>query len=150
MTAVAPSPRLKITYATLRNDNEELHALYDAGIEKARGQLGHHHPNYVAGQPRGGEGEFEKRSPIDQDLVLGWFAKGSRQDVKDAIGAAKEAFPLWSAMGWRERVAILRRAADNISERQMELGALMAIVVGKNRREDLGDVYIDAELVRHH
>ena len=25
-------PRLKITYATLRNDNEELHALYEAGI----------------------------------------------------------------------------------------------------------------------
>ena len=30
-------PRLKITYATLRNDNEELHAQFDAGLGKARG-----------------------------------------------------------------------------------------------------------------
>ena len=28
-------PRIKITYATLRNDNEELHAAYDAGVEAA-------------------------------------------------------------------------------------------------------------------
>lgn len=27
-------PRIKITYATLRNDNEELHALYDAGVKE--------------------------------------------------------------------------------------------------------------------
>ena len=32
--------RIKITYATLRNDNEELHALYEAGLEKAKGRLG--------------------------------------------------------------------------------------------------------------
>jgi len=41
MNSLAPRP--KITYATLRNDNEELHALYDAGIEKARSRLGAHH-----------------------------------------------------------------------------------------------------------
>ena len=33
-------PRLKITYATLRNDNEELHAQYEAGLAKARSMLG--------------------------------------------------------------------------------------------------------------
>ncbi len=31
MTATS-EPRLKITYATLRNDNEQLHASYDAGL----------------------------------------------------------------------------------------------------------------------
>ena len=46
MTTSAPRP--KITYATLRNDNEELHALYDAGLEKARARLGAHHQNWVA------------------------------------------------------------------------------------------------------
>ena len=35
-----PKPRIKITYATLRADNEELQALYEAGIEKARARLG--------------------------------------------------------------------------------------------------------------
>jgi 1-pyrroline-5-carboxylate dehydrogenase len=147
-TEAAPqASRLKITYATLRNDNEELHALYEAGIEKARGMLGGHHPNYVGGQPRDGEGEFEKRSPIDESLLAS-FAKGTRQDVKDAVAAARAAFPDWSGRPWQERVALLRRAADLISERQMELAALMAMEVGKNRLEALGDVEETADLIR--
>ena len=148
--AAPAAPRLKITYATLRNDNEELHALYEQGLEKARPQLGQHHPNYVNGEPRHGEGEFEDRSPIDDRLIVGHFAKGTRQDVKDAIAAAKAAFPRWSGTPWRERVALLRRAADLISERQMELGALLAIEVGKNRLEALGDVEETADLIRYY
>ena len=31
-------PRIKITYATLRNDNEELHALYEAGVAGSAGR----------------------------------------------------------------------------------------------------------------
>jgi len=60
-----PAPRIKITYATLRNDNEELHALYEAGLEKAKGRLGQVHRNVVDGAERDGDGTFEVRSPID-------------------------------------------------------------------------------------
>ncbi|MGZ6269992.1 MAG: aldehyde dehydrogenase family protein, partial [Candidatus Limnocylindrales bacterium] len=142
-------PRIKITYATLRNDNEELHALYDAGLEKARAELGGSYQNYVGGQWRPGDGEFEKRSPIDGALV-GRFARGTRQDVRDAIAAARAAAPAWAGMPWRERVAIMRRVADAISARQMEFGAFMAIEVGKNRLEALGDVEETADLIRYY
>ncbi len=142
-------PRIKITYATLRNDNEELHALYDAGLEKARAELGGSYQNYVGGQWRPGDGEFEKRSPIDGALV-GRFARGTRQDVRDAIAAARAAAPGWAGMPWRERVAIMRRVADAISARQMEFGAFMAIEVGKNRLEALGDVEETADLIRYY
>jgi 1-pyrroline-5-carboxylate dehydrogenase len=140
-------PRLKITYATLRNDNEELHAQFDAGVEKVRGGLGRYHPNFVGGRARDGDGTFEKRTPID-GTVLGTFAKGTRVDVQDAIAAAREAFPAWGHRPWQERVAILRRVADKISERQMEFGALLAMEVGKNRLEALGDVEETADLIR--
>ena len=64
-------PRIKITYATLRNDNEELHALYEAGVQEARGGLGAHHQNYIDGRwVDGSAGTFEARSPIDRDLLL--------------------------------------------------------------------------------
>ncbi len=142
--------RIKITYATLRNDNEELHALYDAGIEKARARLGAYHQNWVDGKGRDGEGTFEVRSPIDHDIVVGTFAKGTRQDVKDAIAAARAAQPAWRATPWRERLAILRKAAELISERQMEYGALMAIEVGKSRLEALGEVEESADLIRYY
>ena len=150
MTDTAAPTRLKITYATLRNDNEELHELFDRGIERARAQLGEHHPNYIGGEARPGDSEFEDRSPIDDSLVLGYFAKGTRQDAKDAIAAAQAAFPGWSGTPWQERVRLMRHAADLISERQMELGALMALEVGKNRLEALGDVEETADLIRYY
>jgi 1-pyrroline-5-carboxylate dehydrogenase len=87
-------PRIKITYATLRNDNDELHAAFDQGLDVARGRLGGSHRNLVGGRWRDGDGTFEKRSPIDGSLV-GTFARGTRQDVRDAVAAAREAFPGW-------------------------------------------------------
>ena len=93
MTDTIERPRLKVTYATLRADNEELHEQFERGVERAEAQLGGHHPNFINGQPREGEGEFEDRSPIDTERVLGWFAKGTREDVKDAIAAARAAQP---------------------------------------------------------
>ncbi|MGH2406485.1 MAG: aldehyde dehydrogenase family protein [Candidatus Limnocylindrales bacterium] len=144
------TPRMKITYATLRADNEELHAAYEAGLEKAKARLGAYHPNVIGGQEHDGEGTFEVRSPIDRDVLVGTFAQGTRQDVKDAIAVARVAQPGWAATPWRDRLAILRRAADLISERQMEYGGLMAIEVGKNRIEALGEVEEAADLIRYY
>ena len=150
MTTTEPKPRIKITYATLRADNEELHDLYEAGLEKARSGLGAHHPNVVGGRDRDGEGSFEVRTPIDRDIVVGTFATGTRQDVVDAIDAARQAQPAWAATPWRDRLAILRRAAELISERQMEYAGYMAIEVGKNRLEALGEVEESADLIRYY
>jgi 1-pyrroline-5-carboxylate dehydrogenase len=150
MTDTIERPRLKITYATLRNDNEELHEQFEHGMEKARAQLGKHYPNFVNGEPRQGEGEFEDRSPIDDSLIVGYFAKGTRQDAKDAIAAARAAFPAWRDTRWQDRVTIIRRAAEIISGRQMELAALMVLDVGKNRLEALGDVEETADFCRYY
>jgi 1-pyrroline-5-carboxylate dehydrogenase len=147
MTDAPAPPRIKITYATLRNDNEELHRQFDAGREQARALLGGSYRNFVAGQERDGEGTFQKRSPIDGTLI-GTFATGTRGDVQDAIAAARAAFPAWSRRPWQERVALLRRVADLISERLMLIGAVVAMEVGKNRLEALGDVEETADLIR--
>jgi len=142
--------RIKITYATLRADNEELHALYEAGLEKAKARLGAYHRNFVDGAERDGDGTFEIRSPIDTDILVGTFAKGTRKDVQDAIAAARRVQPAWFRLGWEKRLEILRRAAELISERQMEYGGLMAIEVGKTRLEALGEVEEAADLIRYY
>lgn len=142
--------RIKITYATLRADNEELHALYEAGLEKAKGRLGGYHRNFVDGADRDGEGSFEVRSPIDSEMLVGTFARGTRSDAQDAIAAARRAQPAWFRLGWEKRLEILRRAAELISERQMEYGGLMAIEVGKTRLEALGEVEEAADLIRYY
>jgi 1-pyrroline-5-carboxylate dehydrogenase len=144
------APRIKITYATLRADNEEMHIAFEAGVSAARARLGQSHPMIIDGQQRAGESETELRSPIDQDVVVGRFASGTRADVADAIAAARAAQPAWNALGWEKRIEILDRAADLISERLMEYSALMAFEVGKNRIEALGEVEESADLIRYY
>ena len=150
MTDSSAKPRLKITYATLRADNEELHSAFEAGVVAARARLGQSHANIIAGVERAGDGEFELRSPIDQDIVVGRFARGTREDVRDAVAAARAAQPAWAALSWDERVSLMNRAGDLISERLMEYGALMSIEVGKNRIESLGEVEETADLIRYY
>lgn len=142
----------RVTYATLSADDDALHADYDRGIETARGWLGRHHCFVVDGEERRGEPglALEERSPIDRDVVVGTFATASADDVADAVAAARRGAAPWAATPWQQRVAILRRAADLISERRSELSALMAIEVGKNRLEALGDVEESADLIRYY
>ncbi|MGH2428805.1 MAG: aldehyde dehydrogenase family protein [Candidatus Limnocylindria bacterium] len=147
---MATTPRMKITYATLSADNEELQSSFDAAVERARASLPRSYPMIIGDEERTAAETFEDRSPIDTDLVVGRFPVGSRQDVRDAIAAARDAFPAWSGTPWRDRLAVLRRAADIISERQFDYAALMALEVGKNRLEALGDVEETADLIRYY
>jgi 1-pyrroline-5-carboxylate dehydrogenase len=147
---MATTPRMKITYATLSADNEELQSAFDAALERARGDLGRTYPIIIGSEERTSDETFEDRSPIDRDLVVARFPTGTRQDVRDAIDAARAAYPAWRDTPWRERLAVLRRAADLISERQFDYAALMALEVGKNRLEALGDVEETADLLRYY
>jgi len=147
---MATTPRMKITYSTLSADNEELQSAFDAALERARDGLGRAHPMLIGSEERSSDETFEDRSPVDRDLVLGRFPVGTRQDVRDAISAARDAYPGWRDTPWRDRLTILRRAADLISERQFDYAAVMALEVGKNRLEALGDVEETADLLRYY
>jgi 1-pyrroline-5-carboxylate dehydrogenase len=67
-----------------------------------------------------------------------------------AVEAARRAFSAWSGRPWRERTAILRRAADLIEERGFDLSALVSLEAGKSRLEAMGDVTETADLARYY
>jgi 1-pyrroline-5-carboxylate dehydrogenase len=142
--------KFKITYATLSADNPQMHEDYEHGIEVARDWLGKDYRFYVNGEARSGDHVEEERSPIDNDILIGRFAVATEKDVDDAVKAAREAYPQWSGLEWKERVKIMNRAADLISERIYELSALVAFEVGKNRLEALGEVEEAADLIRYY
>jgi 1-pyrroline-5-carboxylate dehydrogenase len=142
--------KFRVTYATLSADNEELHTAYEEGLKTARAWVGQTIPTVVDGQPRTDGESFVLGSPNDAKLELAEVHPATERDVDDAVTAAKAAFPAWSGMPWQERVALLRRAADLISERSNELAALMTMEVGKNRLEALGDVEESADLIRYY
>jgi len=148
----------KVTYATMSADNEQLHAAFDEAIERVEAEFGQTWPMYVGGEARQAAETFADVSPINTDVVLGRFQKGSRQDAADAVAAAKTAWEgdvLSSSKGWRttpyeERCDTLDRAADLISENRYELSALMVYEMGKSRIEALGDVEESADLMRYY
>jgi 1-pyrroline-5-carboxylate dehydrogenase len=139
----------KLTYATMFNPPEELHTRFEQVLAKVKADLGKEYAMIIDGKDRFAEEKFEDRSPVDTDVVLGVFQKGNEKDAHDALAAARRAFPMWSNMKWQDRVALLRKAADLIDERIYEIGAAMAMEVGKNRMESLGDVAETADLVRY-
>jgi len=141
--------RIKVTYSTLSSPNPRLHQLYDEAVERAKANFGKTYPLFINGEERFAEKTFAKQSPINLDWVMGYFQYGTEQDVNDAVAAARAAFPKWSGMPWQERVAIMRKAADLISDRLFDMGANMSLEIGKNRLEALGDVEETADLIRY-
>lgn len=139
----------KLTYATMFDPPEELHSRFEEALEQVKTRLGQEYGMIVDGQERFAGEKFEDHSPVDTDVVLGVFQKGGVEDAEAALVAARKAFPMWSGMGWLDRVTLLRKAADRIDERLFEIGAVMAMEVGKNRMEALGDAAETADLIRY-
>jgi acyl-CoA reductase-like NAD-dependent aldehyde dehydrogenase len=143
---MADAGPFKLTYSTMFDPPAELHSNFDAAVERMRTGLGTTHSMWIDGATRSSELLFDVLSPIDTRLLLGRFARGTRQDVDAAVLAARRAFPGWRALGWGERVRRLRKVASLIEERVYDIGAALAIEVGKNRMEALGEVQETADL----
>lgn len=141
----------KITYTSASGDLGEFHHRFDVALDAVRHASGARHPFYVAGEPvdHGGE-PLVDRSPIDTRVVLGRFALAGPADVDRAVAAARAAQRGWARLPWRERLAVLRRAAGLIRDRKYELAAIMSLEVGKSRLESMGDAEESADLIDYY
>ena len=97
------------------NATEEFHQAYEAAVEQVRKDFGQKHPLLIDGKEVWTRETFSDTSPSNRKLVLGTFSKGGKAHAREAIAAAKKAFPAWAATPWEERVRILRRAADLVA-----------------------------------
>lgn len=146
---MAQENTFKLTYATMFNPPEELHTRFAQAMDNLKSRLGQDIPMVIGGEERFTEAKYHEYSPINTDIHLASFQKGGTQDAEDAIAAARQAFPMWSRMNWDERVYLMRKTADIIDQRLFEIGAVVALEVGKNRMEALGDVAETADLIRY-
>ncbi|MEJ2300397.1 MAG: aldehyde dehydrogenase family protein [Anaerolineales bacterium] len=139
----------QLTYATMFNPPEELHTRFEDALKQLKAGLGKEYGLIINGQDRFVDEKFEDYSPTNTDVVLGVFQKGTSKEAEEALSAARKASPMWSGMKWQDRVALMRKVADRIDARTFEIGAAMAMEVGKNRMEALGDVAEAAALIRY-
>ena len=146
---MAEKKRIKITYSTLASPDPEVDRLYDEAVAAARAEDPGVLPLYINGQHVMAAESLAKISPVDLSLTMARGSAASAEDVNRAVAAARAAFPAWRRMAWQERIALLRKAADNISDNIFKIGAVLSLEVGKNRLESLGDVEESADLIRY-
>ena len=148
MTDTAARPRLKITYATLRNDNDELHAQFEAGLERGADAAGwlasqlHRRPRArrrghvreAHAHRRIGSWAPSRRAPGRTSAT-----PSRRPGRRSRPGLAGRGRSAWrSCAAWRTSSASARWSGARCS----------SIEVGKNRLEALGDVEETADLIR--
>ncbi len=141
----------RITYATLAVTDKD-HAAYDDAVAGLRAQSGTHYTNFINGEARPAQegNEQQHPSPTDTRLIVSYFPRGTRAETQQAIQAARQAAPGWAATSYKDRVKILRRAADVLMSRIYDIAAVMAFEVGKNRGEALAEINESAELIRYY
>ncbi|WP_430296217.1 aldehyde dehydrogenase family protein [Sinomonas sp. B1-1] len=90
---------------------------------------------YIGGRERQAAATLEVPDPGNPGTVVGHAAAASPADVDDAIAAAKEAFPAWSALSAQERAEHMRAAIEGIAEARDEDAAILSQENGKIRME---------------
>ena len=98
--------------------------------------------NYIRGiwvDSKSGE-TFPSINPANTDETIGVVSKSGREDVDDAVKAAREAYEGWRLTPAPRRGEILFRAAELLLKNKETLGVLETREMGKILPEGLGDV----------
>ena len=146
-----PGGEDKITYTSANVDWDLFDRQFDEALDRVRAQFGREYPLYIGGEAVTSSAKpIVDTSPINTRIVLGNFATATAAHVNQAVMAARAAQAAWGRRDWRERVAILRRAAELIRERKFELAAVIGVEVGKSRLESMGDAEESADLIDYY
>jgi len=130
---------------------EEFHKEYEAASGEVQKDFGKTYPMIIGGEEVFSTGgTFDDVSPTNTEIILGRFQKGSREDAKLAIDAAKNAFEKWSMTPYSERVRFYREAADIASGQKFKLAAEMTFENGKTRSEAMADVDEGIDFIRYY
>lgn len=139
----------KITYTTL-GSSEDFHVDFDKAVQDVRKDFGKLYPNMIGNKVSDSKRTVEVRSPIDRSILMGITQQATKEEATRAIELAHNAFRKWRDIGWKERIKIMRNAADKMSERKWYLAAEMAYEAGKNRLESMGEVEEAIDLIRYY
>ncbi|TIX12216.1 MAG: aldehyde dehydrogenase family protein, partial [Mesorhizobium sp.] len=93
-----------------------------------------------------GEAGSRNINPSNTGDVVGEYASAGPDEARQAIAAAKAAFPAWSRSAPLARHAVLRKAADEITARKDEIGRALAREEGKTLAEGIGETIRAAQI----
>jgi succinylglutamic semialdehyde dehydrogenase len=96
--------------------------------------------HFIRGQWIPGTGEpFESRNPADDSVV--WSGRAADSDeVDQAFGAARQAFESWGGIHANQRIILIQKFAELVSQHADDLAALLSRESGKPRWESKTEV----------
>ena len=104
----------------------------------------------IDGQPVGGKTEILSLNPSHPDRVVAETDLADAQMAKDAVCAARRAWPKWRNTSAAGRARILRAAASLMTAKRHELAALEVCEAGKPWEEAQADVAEAIDYLRYY
>lgn len=140
----------RVTYSNINVDFTPVHDLLDREVPAFDRRLGSRWPNVVGGESAEGGSPYIIKSPIDSEIAVAESVESSPEIVDLAVGAARAAFPAWSATPWRDRIAILKRWAAELECQKYALAIASIVEIGKSRLEAVGEAEEAVDLVTYY
>lgn len=89
---------------------------------------------------------LQSREPANPDSIL-WSGAPQLSHVKDAVAAARAAFPAWSRTTFAERSTVLRKFQSNCQAKVNDIAAIIRDEVGKVQWDALAEAQLLANKV---
>ena len=119
---------------------EEIRNQLGEAVDRVERELGFPVPLLIDGAAIDTRTSIVSVDPGRPDVTVCRSASAGLEHVSTAVAAAVHAAPKWRATSWRERAAVLFRAADLMRRRRDELAALCVLEAGKPLAEADADV----------
>ena len=111
-----------------------------AALAHVEGLLGRDYDMVIGGKRVRSGKTITSVNPARPLQIIGRHAEAGEEHVEQAISAAQHAFTTWSRWPMRDRVEVLLRTAQLVTEHKFELCAWLSFEVGKNWAEADADV----------
>src|SRR5690606_604254 len=107
--------------------------------------------NYIHGKwvPSHSGKAIASINPARSQEIVGEIPDSDREDLNEAVYAARNAFPMWSGLSPVERGAFLQKAADILETRLEDIAVTATREMGKILPETKGEVLRGASILRY-
>lgn len=124
-----------------KNQGNLFHKKFDNAIQSLKKEFGNiDYPIIIDNEKIYTEDKYKHTSPIDRRIVIGYVSKVTNELITKAIDSSFQSFINWSKIDYRNRIKILKKAANTMRLRKFELAALLTFENGKNRYESIADI----------
>lgn len=106
--------------------------------------------NYIAGEWVDGTSTIANISPGDSSDTIGHYAQADAAQTHAAIAAAQSGQIEWQKSGLEQRYTVLMNIGNELIERCLELGTILAREEGKTIAEGKGEVYRSGQFFQYY